>query len=121
MTSLRVRGQSVGVTFVSNREMASLRQQYMKKKGPTDVLSFPCDSDDLLGDIVISVDIARIQSVKRGSCLRDEYLYLIIHGLLHLVGYDHHSKKDYETMKKMEEKLAKAISLKMTTMLKGME
>lgn len=60
---------------------------------------------DLLGDIVISLDTARRQAIDAGRPLREEILFLIIHGILHLLGYDHVRRKDWVRMRKKEEEL----------------
>ena len=72
--------------------MQSLNRQYRKKNKPTDVLSFPLADElqpTLLGDVVISVETAARQAQRRGHSLREELQVLLIHGILHLLGYDH--------------------------------
>lgn len=69
-----------------------LNRQYRGKDKPTDVLSFPLADElhpELLGDVVISVDTAARQAQRRGHSLREEIQTLLIHGVLHLLGYDH--------------------------------
>lgn len=92
----------LGITFVTDRFMAGLNSRYRGKKNPTDVLSFSVNSSELLGDIVISVDTLRRQAYAMRRLLRDETMILIIHGLLHLLGYDHVVPKDERVMQKME-------------------
>lgn len=70
----------------------TLNRQYRGKDKPTDVLSFPLADDlhpELLGDVVISLDTATRQAQRRGHSLREEVQILLIHGILHLLGYDH--------------------------------
>lgn len=100
----------LGITFVTDRFIARLNQSYLKKKGSTDVLSFPMDSGNLLGDVVVSVDTAKKAARRKGKSLRDEYLFLIIHGILHLLGYDHVKHKDWVRMRKKEEELWKLVA-----------
>ena len=76
--------------------MGALNRAYRGVAGPTDVLAFPMTegrfrsvSPDLLGDVVISTETARRQARRRGGALRTELALLLIHGMLHLVGYDH--------------------------------
>jgi len=105
----------VEVTFVSNRAIAVLNRQWRDKDGPTDCLSFPAPEGmpvipgmkgRHLGDIVISLEQARIQGavhpdpeVSEADALYAEVLFLFIHSLLHLLGYDHEtSPRDEQIM-----------------------
>lgn len=103
--------------FVGNGPMARLNNLYRGKKGPTDVLSFPMDPFSaappcpVLGDIVICVPKALSQSVEYNVSLYDELLRLMVHGLLHLIGYDH-EKNAYQKkkMQNKEQELINAVS-----------
>lgn len=85
------------VAFVSDRKMKELNSFFRGKKSTTDVLSFPYQADefeaaggsDFLGDIVVSVEQAQKQAAENGLTLEGEIKQLILHGLLHLCGYDH--------------------------------
>jgi probable rRNA maturation factor len=83
------------VAFVSNKKMSELQKQFRGKKGTTDVLSFPFEPDefdnrnDYLGDIAISVEQAQKQALENNLNLEIEIKQLILHGVLHLCGYDH--------------------------------
>lgn len=92
----------VSVLFTDDDFIADLNEQYRDEAGPTDVLSFPMmDLDkeefelsipgvpDMLGDIVISLDTAAKQAKLHGKTLRRELTLLLVHGTLHLLGYDH--------------------------------
>ena len=75
-------------------EMRQLNAKYRKKNQTTDVLSFfvedqPLSGAKILGDVVISVEQARRQAKERGKTLKSEMVTLLIHGILHLLGYDH--------------------------------
>jgi rRNA maturation RNase YbeY len=77
---------------VKDLTIHSLNRRYRGKDKPTDVLSFPLTDElypELLGDVVISVDTATRQARRRGHSLREELQILLIHGILHLLGYDH--------------------------------
>lgn len=98
--SLGLPAQSeVSITFVDDAEMARLNEGYRGKEGPTDVLSFECDNlDDCFpedgqtfeaGDIIIAPDVAVGQAKDLGHSLTEEVDTLIVHGMLHLMGYDH--------------------------------
>ena len=84
------------VAFVSDRAMRELNRRWRGKAGTTDVLAFPAEQDEFekaegatLGDVIISVERAERQAVEHGLTLENEIEQLILHGLLHLCGYDH--------------------------------
>ncbi len=94
-----VEGASLSVVLVDDTEIATLNQQYRRVAGPTDVLAFAMQEDDAfiravdtpqeLGDVVISVETARRQAASLGHDVAAELALLVIHGCLHLLGYDH--------------------------------
>ena len=71
-----------------------LNRQWRGKDAATDVLSFPQDDAVVLGDLVVSLDTANRQADERQCSLRDEVRVLLVHGLLHLLGYDHEASAD---------------------------
>jgi rRNA maturation RNase YbeY len=86
----------VTVAFVSDRAMSGLNRLWRRKRGTTDVLSFPAEQDEFekmegsrLGDVVISVEQAARQAKENDLSLDQEIAQLILHGLIHLCGYDH--------------------------------
>lgn len=103
----------VSLSFVDDETIHQLNMQYRGIDRPTDVLSFamqeigaeesesPAIDDELLGDIVISVPTAKLQSEEYGHSLEREIGFLFVHGFLHLIGYDH---QDEDTEKAMFEK-----------------
>jgi len=93
---LPVKSASATVVFVSDRGMAELNRRWRSQRGTTDVLSFPAAQDKFeksaglnLGDVVISVEQAARQAKQNKLSLDNEISQLILHGLLHLCGYDH--------------------------------
>ena len=86
-------GRDVGIQLVGRRAMRTLNERYTGRRGPTDVLSFEMApeafSGDVLGDVFVCVDLARSQARALGEPVRDAVARLVIHGLLHLTGYDH--------------------------------
>jgi probable rRNA maturation factor len=82
-------GKELGLIFVDEREMARLNLQYRKKKGTTDILSFEPLEEGSLGELVICPQVIRRQALEHGLLLREELGYMVIHGVLHLLGYDH--------------------------------
>ncbi|MDB4891110.1 MAG: metalloprotease ybeY [Gemmatimonadetes bacterium] len=89
----RVRDALVSVTFVSDRKMASLNWSHLQHRGPTDVISFgfaPVTTGaPLTGDIYIAPGVARRNALAHGAGIREELLRLVVHGMLHVIGYDH--------------------------------
>ena len=116
----------VTICLVSDAEIARMNETFRKKKGPTDVLSFPAaarqrpvpqrrssskmKAGEYLGDIAISPATARRYARKYGRTLPSELRMLILHGVLHLLGYDHES--DRGEMDRIERKLRKRFGLK---------
>ena len=103
----RVRGE-VAVALVSDARSRALNKQYRRTNAPTDVLSFPVEPpahDRSLGDIVIATGIARRQAREAGHAYETELRVLALHGLLHLLGYDHHDPRDNGRMERMERRL----------------
>ena len=89
----RVRGAHVGVTFVSDRVIASLNWRHLRHRGTTDVIAFgfePVDSSrTIVGEIYIAPGVARRNARRHGERLRHELLRLVVHGLLNVIGHDH--------------------------------
>jgi probable rRNA maturation factor len=113
---LPVKNANATVVFVSDRAMAELNQRWRGKRGTTDVLSFPAAQDKFeksegltLGDVVISVRQAARQANENGLTFEDEVAQLILHGLLHLCGYDHAADKG--EMNRLELRLRKRLGI----------
>ena len=79
----------LSVAIVSDRRMRALNRQFRGKDKVTDVLSFPADSRGFLGDIVIAAGVSKRQAREAGHSAQTELRVLALHGLLHLLGYDH--------------------------------
>jgi len=106
---------SVSVVFVDDDEIRELNHRFRGVDAVTDVLSFQLGSgtdpwqgveqESYLGEIVIAFDRARSQAVEYGHSLDREVMYLAVHGLLHLLGYDHVDKKERLQMRQVEERI----------------
>ena len=101
---------SLGVRFASDREVHRMNRDYRGKDKPTDVLSFPGspqgtlpDGSRHLGDVLISVPTARLQAEAHGHSAERELKVLLLHGLLHCLGYDHEA--DQGEMERLERRL----------------
>ncbi len=113
------REYEVDVNLVDNKTIHDINKNYRQVDRPTDVISFAFldqvegevkiqgDVPMLLGEIVISVDKAQAQAKEYGHSLRREMSFLFVHGLLHLLGYDHMQKEDEEIMFTLQEEILK--------------
>jgi probable rRNA maturation factor len=79
----------VNISITSNREMQALNRRFRKKNKATDVLSFPSETPGVAGDIAISLEIAAENASELGHSLATEIEILILHGMLHLAGFNH--------------------------------
>jgi probable rRNA maturation factor len=102
-------GSSATIAFVSDTNIRKLNQQFRNVNRPTDVLSFPAEEETNLGDIAISVDTAAAQAKENGLTFEAEIAQLILHGLLHLCGYDHET--DNGEMNRLELRLRKKLAI----------
>lgn len=115
---------SLSLTLVGDRAIRAINREHRGHDRATDVLSFPLDVSDqpsgdggaqtperLLGDVVISVDTARRQAAEYDASLQDELYRLLIHGILHVKGFDHIAAAERRVMEREERRLAAAISL----------
>ena len=109
-------GAGVTVAFISDRAMRELNRRWRGKRGTTDVLSFPAGQDEFeksegasLGDVVISVEQAARQAGEHGLSFENEVEQLILHGLLHLCGYDH--ERDDGEMNRLELRLRRRLGI----------
>ncbi len=118
----------ISVTLCDDEYITSLNEEYMKRQGPTDVLSFPMLSFDekrniyedsiefneenlMLGDIVISLERAAFQAEEYGHSMKREVGFLTVHSMLHLLGYDHMEDAEREEMQAKEKKILTAMNL----------
>ncbi len=105
----------LSLAMIGNAAMQELNARYRHKNYPTDVLSFPSAKNlpteaRLLGDVVISVEKAAEQAKERRRTLDQEMATLLIHGIVHLLGYDHErSAKDARVMTRIEKKIARQL------------
>ena len=110
------KGVGVTIAFVSDRAMRELNRRWRGKRGTTDVLSFPAGQDEFeraagasLGDVVISLERAVRQAAEHGLTFEREVEQLILHGMLHLCGYDH--ERDDGEMNALELRLRRRLGI----------
>jgi probable rRNA maturation factor len=96
--------ETLSLAFVSKDEIQGLNKKYRKKNRPTDVLSFALKDGKNLGEIVICPDVVKENAEKYGVLAKDEMMKVFVHGILHLLDYDHEkSEKEAEEMEKKQE------------------
>jgi probable rRNA maturation factor len=102
-------GRAFNCLFTNDAQLQQLNRDFLSHDEPTDVLSFPADEADWIGELAISVDRAAAQAADYGHELNDELKVLMLHGALHLMGMDHETDKGH--MRRVEAKLRKAFGL----------
>lgn len=116
----------LGVTVVDKDEILELNREYRQRDRVTDVLSFPqfaghdelladlldVETETLIGDVVICHDVAAEQAKEYGTGFTREMLYLFVHSVMHLFGYDHMEDDEKAVMRKREEEVLSAIGLR---------
>lgn len=118
------KNSEVSIMIVDNSYIQELNFIYRQQNRPTDVLSFAMNelSEDepdydsseelnILGDIVLSLEQASLQSNEYGHSLERELGYLVAHGMLHLMGYDHETEEEARVMRSLEERIMQAVKL----------
>lgn len=98
------------IRIVDVEEMTELNETYRKKQGPTNVLSFPAEIDPefnlpLLGDIIICAPVVQEEADRAQIDLLAHWAHMVVHGTLHLIGYDHIIKEEAEVMEKREKQI----------------
>ena len=112
----KVDGALVSIAFVSDRAIAGLNAKHLGHRGPTDVISFgfdrPTKSDPVVGDIYIAPAVAAKNAKSRKRPVREELVRLLVHGTLHVLGYDHpeDEKRESSAMWRRQEALVRRLS-----------
>jgi len=110
-------GTEIVVRIVDEQESAELNEQYRHKKGPTNILSFPVEVPEgielnLLGDLVICAPILEKEALEQHKALTDHWAHIIVHGVLHLLGYDHIYDDEAELMESEEITILNKLNIK---------
>ena len=116
----------ITVTFTTPRKIQEINKEYRGIDKATDVLSFPMfekdeldekiakkdfENEDILGDIVISVEKVKEQAIEYGHSFERELSYMLVHGFYHLMGYDHIKEEDKKIMRPIEEKILETLKI----------
>jgi probable rRNA maturation factor len=104
------------VRIVDIHESAQLNKQYRHKQGPTNILSFPIEIPEgitlnLLGDLVVCAPILEREAVEQGKALSHHWAHIVIHGVLHLLGYDHIEDDEAEIMENKEIEILQKLNI----------
>jgi len=105
----RARGE-VTVRVVGPAESRALNRRYRKKDKPTNVLSFPYDDPGVLGDIVICAAVVRREAREQGKSAAAHWAHMVVHGVLHLLGFDHIRPADAKVMEGRERAILARLS-----------
>lgn len=114
LVAIGAAGAEIGVLVVDDRRIARLHQEWMQDPEPTDVITFDLGSDPprrLVGDIAVSAETAQRMAKELGWQPRQELAYYIVHGLLHLAGYDDLTPGERRRMRKAEREVLVAVGL----------
>lgn len=100
----------ISLRLVDDAEMSQLNQTWRGKRGPTNVLSFPCELPagldlPMLGDIVICAPVVQREAAEQGKPLQAHWAHMLVHGTLHLLGFDHIDDTDAEIMEALESRI----------------
>lgn len=114
--SMQKQTGSVVIRLVDEAESQQLNSQYRHKNAATNVLSFPFEApmqieDDHLGDLVICVPVVNREAVEQGKPVNSHWAHMVIHGMLHLLGYDHINEEDAEVMEQQEISMLKQLDI----------
>jgi len=102
----KIKNKELSIAFIGDITMRQLNKQYRGKNKPTDVLSFCGDGDDL-GEILIDYAQIKRQARKYSKSVKEELIFILVHGLLHLIGYEDETKKGRINMEKTGNKFVK--------------
>lgn len=119
LQSERVGPCEVSIHFTDNKGIEELNRTYRNVAAPTDVLSFGGDGEEertpdgtlLLGDVIVSLDKAKEQAAEYGHSLEREVAFLVVHGMFHLLGYDHQTDEEQRVMRAREEEVLQSLGL----------
>lgn len=119
LSDLECHESELSILLVDDDEMTQLNRQYLSRDHPTNVLAFPMREGEnkhmhptLLGDVVISAETAEREACQRGVTLEEEMALLLVHGILHLLGYEHeNTPEEAATMEAKEQEVLARLGL----------
>ncbi len=105
LPQLKIKAEEVSISLVSDAQMKKINFQFRQKNKPTNVLSFPAFDEVFLGDIVIAFETLEREAKEQNKSFENHLTHLILHSILHLLGYDHEEEKEAQKMEKLEIKI----------------
>lgn len=102
---------TLSLVLLDDSQIQALNQEYRAKDAPTDVLTFPDGTDGHLGDVFVSLPTCERQAEAYGHSVDRELGFLVVHGLLHALGYDHHTDDDEQVMFDLQERILRLAKL----------
>lgn len=110
--NIACKNSEVSVFITDSEHIKSLNEKYRGIDKPTNVLSFPCDIDHgVLGDIVLAIDVVKNESIEQNKTFNNHLRHLVVHSLLHLIGYDHINNSDADIMEGLEIKILEKMGI----------
>ena len=117
LNALDYHDAELSILIVDDSQIAILNKKYLHRHGPTNVIAFPMRTDpfskinpELLGDVVISIETAEKEGKSIGISMEERFTQLLVHGVLHLLGYDHEtSEQEADRMEKKSDEILKLI------------
>jgi len=115
-----IKTASVNVNIISNEEIQQINKDFRDKDYPTNIISFKFEKpeglpddivDDFLGDIVIAPKVLEKEAIEQNKNINDHWYHIFVHGLLHLLGYDHIENDEAETMENLEIQLLAKLNI----------
>jgi len=119
LNALDYHDAELSILIVDDPQIAILNKKYLRRHGPTNVIAFPMRTDqfsdinpELLGDVVISIETAEKEGKSIGISMEERFTQLLVHGILHLLGYDHEkSEQEADKMEKKSDEILKLINM----------
>ena len=123
LTFLNLEGVELSIVICDNAFIHILNRDYRGKDRPTDVLSFAqreagFADDPMLGDVILSIEKARVQAQEHKKTLAQELSLLLVHGILHLIGFDHEEEEEAEEMEQKEREILSVLQVEWESSLR---
>jgi probable rRNA maturation factor len=101
----------ISIVLADDAFIQDLNKRYRHKDKPTNVLSFPQEDDRHLGDVIFAYETIARESKEQNKSFKDHFMHLIVHGVLHLLGFDHETDKEASEMEKLEIEILKTLGI----------
>lgn len=109
--SLNETEYEISVVLTNDAKIRTLNREYRGKDKPTNVLSFPQDDEVMLGDIVVSFETIKQEAESQGKSFQNHFQHMVVHSLLHLLGYDHMENNEAKEMETLEVEILAKIGI----------